>query len=407
MTVSCSAKPSLWIASVYFFQALPYVFISTMVGLIYQHYGLQNAFIVSLVSVMMLPWAIKPIFSPFLERVTNQKQCILLFQALITALFFALSLCIHCEYFIAISLVGFLCIAILSALHDIVVDGFYLFHLQEAQQKKYVGLRTVFYQLGRLVVKGGVLLLVSGVAYEKALTVWQLFLFVLCLLSGVIAMFHLYALPSLPRKKERIFDEDYFSIFKQLLKPSAMLKAFLFIFIFNFSDAQLQRIIPLFLADNIGLHLDMSQLGVIYGLLGGIAFVGGVVVSSVLIRRLSIHVCLVMTACLLLIGPASFWFINEHSILRYVYIAVFMTQFTTGLANGAFMGYLLAVANRSTYPISAYTICTAIMAISYIVFGTLGGLVEQLVGYKFFFWYLLLANLFVIFITLCKVRHHA
>lgn len=75
-----------------------------------------------------------------------------------------------------------------------------------------------------------------------------------------------------------------------------------------------------------------------------------------------------------------------------------------GLANGTYMGYLLKVANESDYPMSMYTVCTSIMALSYVLFGGLSGWIEQLLGYSGFFLYIFAANTALVIIT-CRVMN--
>ena len=84
-----------------------------------------------------------------------QKKLTVWTQLLVSILFLLLAISVNQHYFLIISILGFAGLALISSLHDIVSDGVYLLNLDSESQKRYVGVRTVFYQLGRLVIKGG------------------------------------------------------------------------------------------------------------------------------------------------------------------------------------------------------------------------------------------------------------
>ena len=69
-----SQKAYQWAASLYFFQSMPFVVVTLIGTLMYQKYGLKNAQSIFLTSLLMLPWAIKPIFAPLLEHWATKKN---------------------------------------------------------------------------------------------------------------------------------------------------------------------------------------------------------------------------------------------------------------------------------------------------------------------------------------------
>ena len=85
-----------------------------------------------------------------------------------------------------------------------------------------------------------------------------------------------------------------------------------------------------------------------------------------------------------------------------LYGSVIVNQFIAGMVNGVYMSYLLSVANKHENPMSMYTVCTAIMALSYVFFGALSGCIEQQIGYSGFFLYIFLANV-LLMVGTCKM----
>lgn len=76
-----------WIASLYFFQSMPYVVVTLIATLMYQQYGMSNTTTALLTSLFMIPWTIKPIFAPFLEHLATKSKLTLLAQGVLTVFF--------------------------------------------------------------------------------------------------------------------------------------------------------------------------------------------------------------------------------------------------------------------------------------------------------------------------------
>ncbi len=396
-----------WIASLYFFQSMPFVVVSLIATMMYQQQGVNNTQSALITSLLALPWAIKPLFAPFLERFLTKKRLTILSQTMIALLFFALACSVNREHFLIISVLGLTCLAFTSSIHDIVSDGLYMINLDESNQKRYVALRSFFYQMGRLVIKGGLLVAVGYYAFYWHVNAWKIFFYSLSLISLVLAIYHLIKIPEVERGSPRV-KKEYFSILHSLLTERSIYSVLFFIFIYPFSEAQMQKIVPLFLLDSVGLDLSLPRVGELYGILGGLALMLGIFTTGFLMTRYKIEHCLSKLTLLLLFSHLLFLIVaywEIHSLLVWGVIA--LSQFVFGLVNGAYMGYLLSVANQSRYPMSMYTLCTAIMALSYVLFGSLSGLLEQQFGYCGFFFYIFVANCGLVIITFKTLRDHA
>jgi PAT family beta-lactamase induction signal transducer AmpG len=364
---------------------MPYVVVTLIATIMYQQYGMTNTQAAFLTSLFMLPWTIKPLFAPFLECLATRKKLTLYAQATVTLLFIILAFCVENPNFLMISSLSFAALAFVSSLHDIVSDGIYLINLNSEEQKKYVALRSFFYQMGRLIIKGGLLVFIGSLALHYKLKVWQIFFFSLFVIGFLLTLYHKARIPEKQTKQESI-NPNYRQVFKTLLFNTPIYPILFFIFLYNFSEAQMQKIIPLFLLDKEGLGLNLYQVGQLYGISGSIFLMLGIFVSGWLITHFLLEKCLKNVTFFLLLGHLFYllfpFFHTNHSLL---YLVVLLNQFSVGLANGTYMGYLLKVANKSGYPMSMYTVCTSIMALSYVLFGALSGWIEQQLGYSGFF----------------------
>ena len=71
-------NPVSWIPTVYFAMGLPFVTLNMVVVLMFKGLGIADARITFWTSLIMLPWTIKPLWSPFLEVFKTKKYFIVL-----------------------------------------------------------------------------------------------------------------------------------------------------------------------------------------------------------------------------------------------------------------------------------------------------------------------------------------
>jgi MFS transporter, PAT family, beta-lactamase induction signal transducer AmpG len=76
-------------------------------------------------------------------------------------------------------------------------------------------------------------------------------------------------------------------------------------------------------------------------------------------------------------------------------LALFISfaQFGFGLSNGAYVLYLLNIFTKGAYPMSMYTIATALMMLGISLGGAVSGFVQSLLGYNGFFLWIIMINL--------------
>lgn len=391
-----------WVTSLYFFQSLPFVVVNVIATLMYQSYGMGNAQSLFLSSLLTLPWVLKPFFAPFLEKFSSKKHLTLVTQLAISLIFLLLAILAEQSKFLSFSVFAFACLALFSSMHDIVSDGLYIQNLDISGQKRYIPLRSLFYQLGRFITKGALLIFVANLALHTQLDPWQLFFYCLFTLALILTIYHYYKLPDARQKADQPH-ENYLNIFKTLLFDQGMISPMLFLFFYNMTDAQMQKMIPLYLLDKDGLNLSLSVVGNTFGVIGSFALMFGIFIAGQLLNQYSLKSCLRWLTLNIFVGPLLFLMLQDsHSILLYP--TIILTQVGSGMANAAFMAYMLSLANHSPYPMSAYTLFTAIMALSYLFFAIVSGFIQQSLGYSYFFLYLLVTSIIIFMMTLRMVR---
>lgn len=83
-----SRNPISWVPTVYFAMGLPFVVLNMVSVLMFKGLGIDDAQIALWTSLIMLPWTLKFLWSPFLEMFKTKKFFVVLTQ-LITGAGFA------------------------------------------------------------------------------------------------------------------------------------------------------------------------------------------------------------------------------------------------------------------------------------------------------------------------------
>jgi len=174
MNQNTNRSPWSWVPTLYFFQGIPYSIVMVTSGLIYKTMGISIASFAFWTSILYLPWAIKPLWSPYIDVVSTKRKWVVWTQFLLAIAFIAVGIMMPLSFFYPVTLALFGLIAISSASHDIAADGFYMYALDQHKQAFFVGIRSTFYRLSKLTALGllpviaGVVLINTGL---KPLTI--------------------------------------------------------------------------------------------------------------------------------------------------------------------------------------------------------------------------------------------
>ena len=114
----------LWIPSLYFASGLPYHAITSVSDIMYKDMGVDNTSIALYTSILLIPWTIKPLWSPFVEMISTRRKWTLYSQLLLAVCFAAIALAVPSASFVLLTLAAFMVGAFVSSTHDIALDGF-------------------------------------------------------------------------------------------------------------------------------------------------------------------------------------------------------------------------------------------------------------------------------------------
>jgi len=154
-------NPWAWVPSLYFYQGIPYSIVMITSGLIYKTMGISIASFTFWTSLLYFPWALKPIWSPYIDVVSTKRNWVIWTQILLGISFIAVGMLMPLTFFYPATIALFAVIAISSASHDIAADGFYMLALDQHKQAFFVGIRSTFYRFAMLTALG-LLPLIAG-----------------------------------------------------------------------------------------------------------------------------------------------------------------------------------------------------------------------------------------------------
>ena len=398
-------NPWLWVPSIYFAEGLPYVAVMTVSVIMFKNMGISNTDIALYTSWLNLPWIIKPLWSPFVDIFRTKRFWIVAMQLLIGGALAGVALTIPGANFFRWSLAFFWLLAFSSATHDIAVDGFYMMGLSKHQQAFFVGIRNTFYRLSMLTGQG-LLVMLAGFLTKKNGDVahsWSIVFFILSALFIAFFVYHLFISPrpveDVPRKTAntgelfRAFGETIISFFT---KKHALV-AILFMLLFRLGEAQLLKIASLFMLDppeKGGLGLMTADIGMIYGTAGVIALVLGGILGGIVISVYGLKKCIFPMAValnipnLVYVGMAL-W---QPASLGIVTSCVVFEQFGYGFGFTAYTLYMIYFSDGQNKT-AHYAICTAFMAAGMMFPGMASGWIQELIGYKWFFIWVMFCTL--------------
>ena len=119
-------SPATWVPTLYFAMGMPFVVLNMVCALMYKGMGVSDGQIAFWTSLIMIPWTLKPLWSPFLEIYKTKKFFVVLTQILTGVLFALVAFALQLPSFFAITIAILAVIALSGATHDIAADGTYI-----------------------------------------------------------------------------------------------------------------------------------------------------------------------------------------------------------------------------------------------------------------------------------------
>jgi PAT family beta-lactamase induction signal transducer AmpG len=396
--------PAYWVPSAYFAMGLPFVAIAQASSLMYKNMGVSDSQIAFWTSLIMIPWTIKPLWSPILEMYKTKKHFVVLAQ-FITAITFAMvALALPLNHFFTYTIALLAIVAFSGATNDIATDGVYLNVLTPKLQAEYIGWQGASYNVAKILTAGAFVYLAGQLEESIGVTnAWITVMLIFGAIMGFLGFYHLKMLPkggssSAEVKSLREGMDTLVDVIKTFFQKKYIYWYIAFIILYRFAEGFAIKIAPLFFKAAIaegGLGLSTSQIGLIYGIFGAAAFVLGSILAGYFIARRGLKKSLIILCASFNIPFAVYALlsITQPSNLYLIGSAVVLEYFGYGFGFVGLMLFMMQQVAPGKYKMAHYAFATGIMNLGFMIPSMISGFLSDFLGYKLFFIWVLVATI--------------
>jgi MFS transporter, PAT family, beta-lactamase induction signal transducer AmpG len=233
------------------------------------------------------------------------------------------------------------------------------------------------------------------------------------ILTGLFIVFFIYHKFILPHpagdksvlKGESMKDvfSEFFRTFALFFKKEKIGLILAFILLYRLGEAQLVKLAAPFLLDTQeagGLALTLGQVGFVYGTVGIIALTLGGITGGILAARNGLKYWIWWMVLAINIPDINYIYLayTQTSNLLIINAAVAIEQFGYGFGFTAFMLYMIYIA-EGDHKTAHYAIATGFMALGMMLPGMFSGWLQEIIGYRNFFIWVLLSTIPAFIIT--------
>lgn len=425
-------SPITWVPTAYFAMGLPFVVLNMVTVLMFKGLGVEDKLITFWTSLILLPWTLKPLWSPFLELFKTKKFFVLATQLITGVTFGLVAFSLNLPHFFSVAIALLAVIAFSGATHDIACDGVYMSELTPSDQAKYIGWQGAFYNIAKIIATGGLVYLAgylieqygggagadSTVMLAANRRAWMMIMAILCVVMVLLGIYHIFMLPSgksqgnTEKRTARQVMAELGNVLLAFFRKSHIVYYLFFIILYRFAEGFVMKIVPLFLkADRAmgGLGLSEKEIGLYYGTYGAAAFVlgsllAGYYISSRGLRKTLFSLCCVFNLPFVVYALFAA-FQPENGII--ICSGIVFEYFGYGFGFVGLTLFMMQQVAPGKHQMAHYAFASGIMNLGVMLPGMLSGWVCEVLGewfdkpggYEPFFIFVLFATIPAFLIT--------
>ena len=383
--------PVSWVPTVYFAMGLPFVVLNMVSVLMFKGLDISDAQIALWTSLIMLPWTLKFLWSPFLEMFKTKKFFVVFTQIASGVGFGLVALSLQLPHFFACSIALLAVIAFSGATHDIATDGVYMTELSKSDQAKYIGWQGAFYNIAKIV------------------HAWMIVMFVMAIVMISLGLYHTRMLPSggAATSEATSFKETFDKLVEVILdffKKKHIWYYIAFIILYRFAEGFVMKIVPLFLKAGReigGLGLSEQEIGIYYGTYGAAAFVLGSLLAGYYISHRGLKKTLFSLCCTFNLPFIAYTLLAIYQPTSGMLIggAIVLEYFGYGFGFVGLTLFMMQQVAPGKHQMAHYAFASGIMNLGVMLPGMVSGFVSDWLGYRDFFIFILFATIPAFLIT--------
>jgi len=405
--------PLSWVPTLYLAQGLPFYAVALVAGQMLKSMGVPNDQIARWTGLLGLAWAFKALWSPFMELAPSRRLAVVACQLIGGACLALVALALQLPMWFALCIALLAIVSLASSTHDIVADGIYIASLDAREQAAYAGWQGAFFNAAKFISLGGLLILAG--ALEQRFGIEAAWTTVFLLLGGLMALLGLYHIRALPNPSATLktggaarslgaIGHTLVDVIKTFLAKPGIWLAILFIILFRAGEGQIQSIGPLFLRDARevgGLGLTTAEVGWAYGTVGTAAFLVGSIAGGYFTAWLSLRRALPILILAMNLPNAAFWYLShaQPESMALIVGLLGIEMFGYGFGFVGVILFIMQVVASGRYQAAHYALGTGFMQLGFVLFRTISGDIQQALGYRDFFLWVLLASVPVLVLS--------
>lgn len=362
------------LGALYLAQGLPFGFFTQALPVMMRErgYSLEE---ISLTSILALPWALKFVWAPLVDRYGSakfgrRKSWIIPLQAATVALVFGAG-------FLDPAVLGpVLCVIfavnLLAATQDIATDGMAVDLLRPRDRGLANGIQVAGYRVGMVIGGGALLIAFSRIGWTATFAV----------MAGIIALTSLPVLFTREPAREREASpvaELARSELPHFIRTPGALGLLSLVMAYKVGDALATAMVRPLLVD---IGLGMEEIGSLLGISGFVAGMLGAVIGGALVTRLGRRQSLLAFGFFQAFAVGSYWFVaNDFTDPVILYAITALEHFAGGTATAALFTCMMDW-TRPKAAASDYTVMASAVVIATGFASTFSGFLAGTIGYS-------------------------
>jgi PAT family beta-lactamase induction signal transducer AmpG len=335
---------------------------------------------IGMVSLIGLPYTIKFVWSPFLDRfrvpfLGRRKGWMVVFQALLVVSIFSLSLVNPKEHLMLVGVIATL-IAFFSASQDIALDAYRREILPDEELGFGSSVYVTGYRLGMLVAGAGALILADQVPWSDVY-LWM----AVCMLPAVV-----FTLISPSEKNDLVapknMKEAVVGPLKEFFTRPGAITIILFILLFKVGDLMAANLTTPFI---LQAGYSKTDIGTVAKGVGMFATIFGGLVGGAFMLKIPMKISLVVFGAFQAVSTLGFSLLTMLPVSwGSLAMIIGFENFSAGMGMAAYGAFMAALTDKR-FTATQYALLSSVMGITRVILPAPTGYVADAVGWNMFF----------------------
>jgi PAT family beta-lactamase induction signal transducer AmpG len=397
-----------WVASAYFAEGIPFALVIWVSGTLLKDLGRGDAEITLATASIAVVWSLKPLWAWALDVWRSKKFFVLAMEAAMAALLLMAAWVVRQPFYFGGLVVLLWALAFCSATQDICIDGVYITSLDETRQAQLIGYQGTAWNVGRIFATAVLVWLAGTLKTDfgvPAASAWSWSLTAAAAAMALLALYHRAVLPhgapSVRAHSLRSAGAVFVDSLRTFFVKPRLWGMLAFVFLYRSGEGFLLVEAPLFIQAPQaagGLGLSLQQKGAIDGTISTLAVIvfgilGGAFIAKRGLRRSLFWMAIAINVphvCYVVLSQLA---ASHHVSLFTVGLLVTLEKVGYGFGFVANMLYMMQQIAPGKYPMTHYAFCTALMNLVLVPTQMASGPLAELLGYKTFFLFVMLASI--------------